>query len=82
MASTAAEFCGPSRRQSNCGAKNSGPSDGFSILTGSAMVCCHSGPRKAFRSSGRRKSRLCRGFRSLASSNSSYRPRRVWCLKN
>ena len=78
----AAEFCGPSRWQSNCGAKNCCPSKGFSVLTGSAAACCHLGLRRAFRSLGRRKSRLCPDFRSLASSDTPYQPRRVWCLKN
>jgi hypothetical protein len=34
------------------------PFGGFSILTGSATVCWHSGLRRASRSTGRRKSRL------------------------
>src|SRR3954468_20025997 len=42
----AAEFCGPSQWQSNCGAKNYCPSKGFSVLTGSAAACCHSGPEE------------------------------------
>ena len=62
-------------------AKNCCPSDGFSILTGSATVCWHSGLKRTFRSPGRRKSRLCRDFRSVAHSNSPYHPRMVWRLR-
>src|SRR3954471_24360746 len=55
---------------------------GFSILTGSATVCWHSGLSRASRSTGRRESRFCRDLRAVTCSNSPYQPRKVWCLKN
>ena len=48
----AADFRDPSRLRSNCGAKNCCASEGLSALTGSAAVCWHSGPTRAFRSPG------------------------------
>jgi hypothetical protein len=57
--------------------KNRCPSEEFSILTGSATVCWHPGPRRAFRSPGRRKSRLCRDFRSVTYSNPPPAPQGV-----
>jgi hypothetical protein len=80
--SKAAENCGVPKPPPICGAKNRCPSEGLFVLTGSTTVCWHSRRRKAFRPAGRRKSRLCRDFRSAASPKLPYQPQNVWCLKN
>jgi hypothetical protein len=78
----AAENCGVPEPLLICGAKNRRPSEGFFVLTGSVTMCSRSRLRKAFRSSGRQKSRLCHDFGVAALSKLPYQPREVWCLRN
>ena len=74
--SKAAENCGVPKPPLICGAKESLPFSWVFGLTGSTTVWWHSWPRKAFRSAGRQKSRLCRDFRSVTSPNSPTSPGR------
>jgi hypothetical protein len=74
--SKAAENCGVPKPPPICGAKESLPFSWVFGLTGSTTVWWHSWPRKAFRSAGRQKSRLCRDFRSVTSPNSPTSPGR------